>query len=173
MELTAQYLRERFRVLNNDYFDNELPEPQFVVTNARTQMGQFSCKRVRKGFFGKYVNTSYKIKVSEYYEQTAEEIDDTLLHEMIHFLIAFRQLRDTSAHGQLFRKEMNRLNREGCQEQEGSHVGLANVLRRMRLLYGQETAIAFENNRGGGARIELFLPFGADEEQTDETADCG
>jgi hypothetical protein len=55
----------------------------------------------------------YKIKVSEYYEQTAEEIDDTLLHEMIHFLIAFRQLRDTSAHGQLFRKEMNRLNRMG------------------------------------------------------------
>lgn len=32
---------------------------------------------------------------------------------MIHFLIAFRQLRDTSAHGQLFRKEMNRLNRMG------------------------------------------------------------
>ena len=113
MELTAQYLREHFWVLNNDYFDNELPEPQFAVTNARTQMGQFSCKRVRKGFFGKYANTSYKIKVSEYYEQTAEEIDDTLLHEMIHFLIAFRQLRDTSAHGQLFRKEMNRLNRMG------------------------------------------------------------
>ncbi len=70
-------------------------------------------------------------------------------------------------------EEMSRLNREGCQEQEGSHVGLANVLRRMRLLYGKETAIAFENNRGGGARIELFLPYGANEEQTDETADCG
>ena len=70
-------------------------------------------------------------------------------------------------------EEMSRLNREGCHEQEGSHVGLANVLRRMRLLYGKETAIAFENNRGGGARIELFLPYGANEEQTDETADCG
>lgn len=70
-------------------------------------------------------------------------------------------------------EEMSRLNREGCQEREGSHVGLANVLRRMKLLYGQETAIAFENNRGGGARTELFLPFGTDEEQKDETADCG
>lgn len=113
MELTAKYLRERFRALNKEYFGSELPEPLLVVTNAKTLLGQFSCRRVKKGFFSKAVNIGYKIKISEYYEQTAEEIDDTLLHEMIHFLIAYRQLRDSSAHGPLFRHEMARLNRMG------------------------------------------------------------
>lgn len=113
MELTARYLRERFRVLNEQYFGGELPLPQLMVSNARTQLGQFSCTRYRKGLFSRGVTTNYKIKVSEYYEQTAEEIDDTLLHEMIHYLIAFRGWRDSSAHGPLFRQEMARLNGMG------------------------------------------------------------
>jgi len=113
MQLTARYLRERFRVLNVQYFGSELPEPQLMVSDAKTQLGQFSCRRMRKGFFGGYQNTGFKIKVSEYYEQTADEVDDTLLHEMIHYLIAYRQLRDASAHGPLFRREMARLNRMG------------------------------------------------------------
>ena len=113
MELTAQYLRERFRELNRQYFGGELPEPQLAVSNARTLLGQFSCRRQQKGIFGQYVNTNFKIKVSEFYNQSAEMIDDTLLHEMIHLLIAFRRLRDTSPHGPLFRAEMARLNRMG------------------------------------------------------------
>ena len=113
IELTVGYLRERFHELNRIFFGGELPEPRLMVSNARTQMGQFSCRRVRKGFFGRIVNTDFKIKISEFFIQTAEEIDDTLLHEMIHFLIAYRQQRDTSSHGPLFRKEMDRLNNMG------------------------------------------------------------
>lgn len=113
MELTVRYLRERFRMLNEQYFGGELPMPLLVVSNAKTQLGQFSCVRYCKNIFSKATLTGFKIKVSEYYEQTAEEIDDTLLHEMIHYLIAFRGLRDSSPHGSLFRKEMARLNRMG------------------------------------------------------------
>ena len=40
-------------------------------------------------------------------------IEDTILHEMIHYHIAVNQLRDTSAHGRLFRREMKRINAEG------------------------------------------------------------
>ncbi len=113
MELTARHLRERFRALNEKYFDGELPEPQFVVSKARTQLGLFSCRKVRKGFFGATKTTDLKIRISEYFELTDEEIDDTLLHEMIHLKIAFFDLQDNSAHGHLFRKEMDRLNRMG------------------------------------------------------------
>jgi hypothetical protein len=113
VELTVRYLRERFQVLNVEYFSGELPMPQLVVSNARTQLGQFSCTRYRKNIFSRSVLTNFKIKISEYYEQTAEEIDDTLLHEMIHYLLAYRGQRDTSAHGPLFRKEMARLNAMG------------------------------------------------------------
>lgn len=55
-------------------------------------------------------------------------------------------------------EELQQLNRELPQEQEGNHVGLHNVVRRLQLLYGEEVAVAFANKRDGGARIELFLP---------------
>ncbi len=113
MELTARYLRERFKLLNDKFFDSQLPEPKLIVSKARTQMGLFSYRRQPKGFLGRFQNVDFKIRISEYFKQTVEEIDDTLLHEMIHFLIAFRHLRDSSAHGPLFRAEMDRLNKLG------------------------------------------------------------
>ena len=147
MELTARYLRERFRVLNDQYFGGELPMPELVVSNARTQLGQFSCTRYRKNIFSKGVPTNFKIKVSEYYEQTAEEIDDTLLHEMIHYLIAYREMRDASAHGPLFRKEMARLN------SMGRHITVSVRTAKMDISEQnkrrQHLVLALEDARGG------------------------
>ena len=113
MNLTAQYLRERFRVFNSEYFGGLLPEPGFAVSNSRRTMGMFSFKREREGLLRKYKLVKCKITVSEYFEQTADEIDDTLLHEMIHFYIELNNIRDTSVHGQEFRRQMERLNARG------------------------------------------------------------
>ncbi len=84
-----------------------------MVSKARTQMGLFTYRRQRQGLFGHMKNVDYQIRISEYFKQTADEIDDTLLHEMIHYLIAFRKQKDTSTHGVLFRREMARLNKAG------------------------------------------------------------
>ena len=55
--------------------------------------------------------------------------------------------------------DLKQLNSAAPQEENGQHVGLFNVVRRLQLLYGEKAAIAFTNNRrGGGARVELFLP---------------
>ena len=55
--------------------------------------------------------------------------------------------------------DLKQLNCAAPQEENGQHVGLFNVVRRLQLLYGEKAAIAFTNNRrGGGARVELFLP---------------
>lgn len=53
-----------------------------------------------------------------------------------------------------------------------SHVGLQNVIRRFRILYGDDFSIAFFNH--GGAVIELYLPMKSGEREAaqDETADC-
>lgn len=59
-------------------------------------------------------------------------------------------------------EDLKQLNRGTPQEENGQHVGLFNVVRRLQLLYGEQAAIAFTNNRrGGGARVELFLPLDA------------
>lgn len=48
------------------------------------------------------------------------------------------------------------------------HIGIVNVLRRFRLLYGDEFMAAFTNKRTGGATIELFLPLSQIERSASE-----
>ncbi|MBR1687313.1 MAG: SprT-like domain-containing protein [Prevotella sp.] len=113
MELTVQHLREWFRTFNAAYFGGQLPEPRLTVSRARTQLGQFSCRRQRQGLFQRAVLTGWHIKVSDYYDMPERAYQETLLHEMIHYYIAYTGARDASAHGPLFRREMERLNAEG------------------------------------------------------------
>lgn len=72
-------------------------------------------------------------------------------------------------------EQLEALNRARPQEENGRHVGLANTLRRLQLLYGEGLAVAFANGRDGGACVELFLLVKEREEEgeTHEAADCG
>ena len=111
--MTAQQLRTWFREFNSKYFGSELPEPRFVVNRAKRMLGQFSCRRVRKGLFRRYETVGYIIKISEFYQMEERDYQSTLLHEMIHYYITYKGKKDTSAHGKLFRAWMEHLNRQG------------------------------------------------------------
>ena len=112
--MTAQTLREWFTTFNAQYFGNILPEPHFVVNHAKRTLGQFSCHKVRRGLLpGRWKTKGYTIKVSEFYNTSDHDRQSVLLHEMIHFYIAYTQTRDTSAHGKVFRQWMQRLNTDG------------------------------------------------------------
>ncbi len=113
MELTVKILREWFGLFNKQYFNEELPEPRLLVSSARTQLGQFSCRRVRKGLFRGYTTTGFTIKVSDYYDMSEHDYQQTLLHEMIHYYIAYTGARDTSPHGAIFRQLAERINKVG------------------------------------------------------------
>ena len=60
---------------------------------------------------GRTTYYDYCISVSNYYQLTLEEIDDVLIHEMIHYTIAYTGLKDTSPHGIVFRGMMDKINR--------------------------------------------------------------
>ncbi len=113
MELTVKILRAWFNRFNTEYFNGELPEPRLLVSSARTQLGQFSCRRVRRGLFRGYTTTGFTIKVSDYYDMSEHDYQQTLLHEMIHYYISYTGAKDTSAHGKLFRQLAERLNKLG------------------------------------------------------------
>ena len=88
--MTAQTLREWFTTFNAQYFGNTLPEPHFVVNHAKRTLGQFSCHKVRRGLLpGRWKTTGYTIKVSEFYHTSDHDRQSVLLHEMIHFYIAY------------------------------------------------------------------------------------
>lgn len=112
MELTAALLRQWFGAFNQQYFGGSLPEPRLEVSRSRTRLGTYSARRVRRGLWG-YELRGHTIRVSDYYDMPEREYQQTLLHEMIHYYISHVRARDTSPHGQLFRAQAARINREG------------------------------------------------------------
>jgi len=41
----------------------------------------------------------------------------------------------------------------------GEHIGINNVIQRLRMLYGEEHNILFHNELNGGAIVELIIPY--------------
>ncbi len=113
MTPTAEYLRAQFAEFNDRYFGGVLPEPQFRVNSARTILGRFSCRRVRRGLLGLRSSEEYAIAVSRFYDLGERDVQTVLLHEMIHFYLCYRRMADSSPHGKLFRREMERINADG------------------------------------------------------------
>ena len=110
MTPTQEYLREQFGTFNNAYFGGKLPEPEFVVSNARTILGQFCCRSRRSAILRRQKLDHFTIKVTKYYDLPEREYQNVLLHEMIHYYIAFKGIRDTSPHGRAFKSLMHTLN---------------------------------------------------------------
>lgn len=110
MALTIDILHAWFRQFNADYFGDELPVPRIALSKARTRLGTMSCRRVRKLL--RWTYTDFTIRISTYYECSEREYQETLLHEMIHYYIAYKNISDTSSHGKVFRQIMLQLNNE-------------------------------------------------------------
>ena len=110
MTLTIDILHAWFRQFNADYFGDELPVPRIALSKARTRLGTMSCRRVRKLL--RWTYTDFTIRISTYYDCTEREFQETLLHEMIHYYIAYKNISDTSSHGKVFRQIMQQLNNE-------------------------------------------------------------
>lgn len=115
-ELIA-FARESYDRFNELCFGGALPRVPIVLTNARTFLGKTEYK-VRRNFLGRVVGCSdMRLKLSTAYELSREEMEDVIIHEMIHCSIACRNIHDTSAHGEVFRLMMARIN-----EEFGRHV---------------------------------------------------
>ncbi len=122
MIVTLPYLREKFRAFNAMCFNGCLPEPRLRVGKARTMLGNLRYKK-EKGWLGTTRYTDLTLSVSTYYDLSQEDLDDTILHEMIHLYIICSHKRDDSAHGPLFRKIMNEINRRFGRHITVSHRG--------------------------------------------------
>lgn len=111
MKPSVEYLQERFSQFNDIYFGGGLPTAKIRVTNAKTYMGNCRCKSKIVGL--KRVYFDFVISISARLDLPEQEVEDTLLHEMIHLQIFSSGVRDTSTHGQLFRTKMAQINATG------------------------------------------------------------
>lgn len=108
---TLPFLEEKFDYFNRLCFNNALPRPNFRLSSARTYLGQMSYRR-KRGLLGQPIGKEeLTLTVSRRYDLPEAEIEDTIIHEMIHLYIHTHQIHDTSSHGPAFRRIMGDINR--------------------------------------------------------------
>lgn len=110
---TVDYIQSCFDEYNVLFFNGTLLPIPIKLSNARTFLGKVTFVKRRKWLFGEWVYSNFKLRINTRFDLPEELIQDTILHEMIHYYIAVNHLRDTSTHGQLFRREMKRINEQG------------------------------------------------------------
>lgn len=100
-------LRSAFHVYNMDYFDSCLDDPQFKIIHSKNTLGKFSY----------YVNYDGGIEdpiieISDAYLYTENQLRDVLVHEMVHYYLAYtgQDLRVT--HGRAFKNLAAKLNKQ-------------------------------------------------------------
>ena len=110
---TVEYIQTRFDEYNLRYFEGSLPMLPIKLSHAKGFLGKVTFVRRKQGLFGGYRNENFVLRINVRMDLPETLIEDTILHEMIHYYIAVHQWRDTSTHGQLFRREMARINADG------------------------------------------------------------
>ncbi len=122
MTVTLAYLKERFGTFNEECFGGCLPVPVLKVGRARTMLGSLKYRK-RRGLLGRMRCSDFTLTVSSFYDLPQEELDDTILHEMIHLFMASRNMKDDAPHGRLFRQKMDELNNRFGRHITVSHRG--------------------------------------------------
>lgn len=124
MVITLAYARSRFDYFNELCFGSQLKPVAMKLSRARTFLGKCQYKKVRAPFSRKVTYTDFVLKFSVCFDLPQEELDDVILHEMIHYHIASSGIRDSSAHGPVFRSYMQDFN-----TRFGRHITISRRIR--------------------------------------------
>lgn len=108
MRADIDFLKTNFDRFNREIFRGELPLPLMHISSARSFMGQFKAER-SGGILSRRRETCH-LTLSNRYDLEIQILEDVLIHEMIHFLIYHRKIKDTSSHGRQFRAFMTEIN---------------------------------------------------------------
>lgn len=108
MELTLDFLYNKFNAFNKLFFNNELPEIKIKISRTKA-FGSFhyTYTRIDKNNVNNY--TPVKIAISKLYNRSKNEIETTLIHEMIHYYICYKKIKDTGSHGVIWQKMANEI----------------------------------------------------------------
>ena len=109
MRATIEFLEDRFIRFNRDIFNGTLPLPIMHISQARSFMGQFKVERQTSLL--KKPKETYHLTLSNRYDLEEATLEDVVIHEMIHYLIHYKKIKDSSSHGRHFREFMTEINR--------------------------------------------------------------
>ena len=97
-----------FDECNMKYFEGKLPIPMFDLLHSFRTCGYFHCDYEQVWFSKKLYN--FCISITDYYDFTPTQFEDILVHEMIHYYLAYFGIDKSCSHGREFKKMAKRLN---------------------------------------------------------------
>lgn len=119
MIATIQYIEQKFDEFNELCFSGTLPKIPIELSNAKTFLGVCVYKK-RRNLLGKTTCYDFRLRINKRIDLPEDVLEDTIIHEMIHYYILVNDKKDTSAHGVLFRKIMNSIN-----EKHNRHITIS------------------------------------------------
>ncbi len=123
MIITLPYLRAQFDAFNAQLFGGSLAVPRLRISTARRMLGNVRYKHPRQPSRGAAGVSALTLSISKCYDLPQDELDDTIIHEMIHLYIITYNLKDSSTHGRLFRQMMHTINTRYGRHVTISHHG--------------------------------------------------
>lgn len=91
-------IRNQFDKWNETIFNNELPVPAFELMQTKSLLGQFKWRKIAGDKMG------YTIRISVFYDRPLDAYIDTIVHEMLHYYIKYKGIKDTSSHGRVWKR---------------------------------------------------------------------
>lgn len=122
MRPTIEYIERKFEEFNQQMFAGELPKIPIELSNAKTFLGK-CVYRSRKGEDGKVEKYDFRLKINTRIDLPEQDVEDTIIHEMIHYFIGYKKLEDSTSHGPIFLHIMNAINEKYGRSLTVSHVG--------------------------------------------------
>ncbi len=110
MTATISFIEDTFSHFNELCFEGALPPIPIILTKASSFLGKVEYRRERNLLGRKTSNKDFRMKISTSFNLERDELQDVVLHEMIHYYIAWRGIKDNSTHGNVFREMMEHLN---------------------------------------------------------------
>ncbi len=110
MIATLDYIKQKFDEYNTLIFEGRLQTLPFRLSSARTFLGVVRCKR-KRNVDGTWHYFDFEFAISTKIDLPENVVEDTILHEMIHYWIFSNQMQDSGPHGCIFKQKMAEINR--------------------------------------------------------------
>lgn len=111
MKATVEYIRQKFDEFNQTMFGGTLPVLPIRLSDAKGFLGKISFE-YEEDENGNQIETGFVLRINTRIDLEESVVEDTIIHEMIHYYIGYMQLEDTSDHGPVFQKMMSNINKK-------------------------------------------------------------
>ncbi|MDE6295623.1 MAG: SprT-like domain-containing protein, partial [Muribaculaceae bacterium] len=105
------FVKERVSHFNKLIFGGELPEIRIMISTSGSTLGTFSHPRIK----GRPTISDISrcvLRISNRYDLSETEIEDTIIHELIHYYIWLSGIHNETPHGESFMRLMKNINKK-------------------------------------------------------------